>query len=170
MPTEIDQTQPADDKSSEETFEAWLAAQDDKVKGLYTAHTGGLTSALAAEREANKKSQNQLRELAKKAEKGSELEVELTKQADALKTSEKRATFMDKAHSAGVRSLKLAFLAASEAGMVKDDGDCDFVKLRADYPELFAAAQSVHAGDGTGGQGQQKSDMNVTLRKAFGIQ
>lgn len=156
-----------------ETFETWLEKQDDAVKGLYTAHTTGLKSALDSERAASKAAQAQLRELAKKAEKGSELEAALTKQADQLSALEKQSAFQDKAHAAGVRNLKLAYLAAVQAGLVGEKGDCDFAKLRTEYPELFASAPApapapANAGNGTGGATPGKVDMNQAIRQALG--
>lgn len=152
------------------TFEDWLAGQDETVKGLYTVHTSGLKSALESERAASKAAQAQLRELAKKAEKGSELEAALTKQADQLSALEKQAAFQDKAHAAGVRNLKLAFMAASQAGLVGDKGDCDFSKLKTEYPELFLAPPPpANGGNGTGPQ-QPTFSMDNLIRKAAGRQ
>lgn len=152
-----------------ETFETWIGKQDPAIQALYTTHTGGLKSALENERAANKTAQTQLRDLAKKAEKGSELEVALTAQADKLSALEKQAAFQDKAHAANVRNLKLAYIAATQAGLVSDKGDCDFAKLRAEYPELFIAPTgSANAGEGTGNPAPAKQDMNQVLRNAFG--
>lgn len=152
-----------------ETFESWLDGQDETVKSMYTAHTSGLKSALDSERSANRAAQAQLRELAKKAEKGSELEAALTKQADQLSTLEKQAAFQDKAHAAGVRNLKLAYLAAAQAGLVSEKGDCDFSKLRTEYPELFNAPQAPgNAGSGTNNRAPSGLTMDQIVRNAIG--
>lgn len=151
------------------TFESWMDGQDETVKSMYTAHTTGLKSALDSERSANRAAQAQLRELAKKAEKGSELEAALTKQADQLSTLEKQAAFQDKAHAAGVRNLKLAYLAAAQAGLVSEKGDCDFSKLRTEYPELFNAPQaSGNAGSGTNNRAPSGLTMDQIVRNAIG--
>lgn len=150
------------------TFEGWLAGQDETVKGLYTAHTSGLKSALESERAARKAEQAQLRELAKKAEKGSELQEALTKQADQLNVLEKQAAFQDKAHAAGVRSLKLAYMAAVQADLISDKGDCDFSELRKLYPELFTATVQGNAGAGTGTQAQRAPTMDQIIMGALG--
>ena len=161
--------QPAAQAPTDETFEAFIERQDETVKGKYTAHTSGLKSALDGERAANKAAQTQLRELAKKAEKGSELEAALNKQADQLKTLETQSGFYDKAHAAGVRNLKLAFLAANQAGLVSERGECDFSKLRTEYPELFTTPPPANAGSGT--QSLPKSNsMNDQIRRAAGRQ
>jgi hypothetical protein len=162
-----------ENQSANETFEGWLDAQPEevksKVKTLYEAHTSGLQSALKSEREARGKAEKDLRELAKKQEKGSELEAALTKQADQLAALERQAAFQDKAHAAGVRNLKLAYLAASQAELVDAKGNCDFGKLKTEYPELFAAPPPPdgNAGNGTGGRQGGSQDMNVMLRQAL---
>lgn len=152
------------------TFEGWLSAQDETVKSLYTTHTNGLKSALSSEREANQAAQKQLRDLAKRADKGSELEAALTKQADDLSALEKQSAFKDRAHTAGVRNLKLAFLAANQAGLVNDKGECDFSKLRAEYPELFLAPPPGNGGNGTNSAQGAGSTMNDLIRRGAGRQ
>lgn len=165
------QTQQPVQPAANETFETWLEKQDDTVKDLYSAHTTGLRSALDSERAASKAAQAQLRELAKKAEKGSELETALNQQIEKLSALEKQSAFQDKAHAAGVRNLKLAYLAAAQAGLVGEKGECDFAKLRTEYPELFASAPApapANAGNGTGGATPGKVDMNQAIRQALG--
>jgi hypothetical protein len=154
--------------ASFETFDAFLEAHPE-AKPLYESHTSGLKTALASERDASKAAQAQLRELAKKAEKGSELQEALTQQADKLNTLEKQAAFQDKAHAAGVRNLKLAYLAASQAGLVSDKGECDFGKLRTEYPELFLSPPTQgNAGTGTGTKPAQGLTMDQLIREKIG--
>jgi hypothetical protein len=167
MPDEVQTTTPTQPTPSG-TFEEWLAGQDEGVKGLYTQHTAGLKNALDGERKANQDAQKQLRDLAKKAEKGSELEAELTKQADHLRALETQAAFQDKAHAMGVRNLKLAFIAAQQAGLVSDKGDCDFAKLKAEYPELFLSPPSGNAGTGTGQTNPKGPSMDQIIMGALG--
>lgn len=150
------------------TFDSWLAGQDDTVKGLYTQHTAGLKSALDSERKANQDAQKQLRDLAKKAEKGSELEAALTKQANDLSILQVKNHFQDKAHLAGVRSLDLAYMAAAQADLISDKGDCDFSELRKLYPELFTATVQGNAGSGTGNQAPKPQTMDQIIMGALG--
>lgn len=151
------------------TFEGWMDKQDETVKGLYTAHTNGLKTALDSERAANKTAQAQLRELAKKADKGSEFEAALTKQADQLNALEKQAAFQDKAHAAGVRNLKLAYMAAAQADMIDTKGNCDFSELRKEYPELFLSPPAPgNAGNGTGNQVPKPPTMDQIILGALG--
>lgn len=150
------------------TFDSWMDGQDDTVKGLYTQHTAGLKSALDSERKANQDAQKQLRDSAKKAEKGSELEATLTKQADLLSALEKQTAFQDKAHSAGVRNLHAAFVLAKDADLIDDKGDCDFAALRKFMPELFTATVQGNAGSGTGNLPPKPQTMDQILMGAFG--
>jgi hypothetical protein len=149
-------------------FDAWLGSQDESIKTLYATHTSGLQSALKSERDARGKAEKDMRELAKKAEKGSELEAALTKQADRLGALEKQAAFQEKAHSAGVRNLRLAFMAASQADMVDANGNCDFAKLKTEYPELFLSAPIGNAGAGTGTQPPKAPTMDQIIMGALG--
>lgn len=160
---------PQDDQQSNETFESWLAEQPDNVKTLYTTHTSGLKSALDSERKARSDAEKALRDMAKKAEKGSEYEKSLTEQADKLASLQQQSSFYDKAHLAGVRNLKLAYMAAKQESLVSDSGDCDFGKLKSAYPELFLTAPRANAGDGTGGSDKPFS-MNDAIRRAAGRQ
>ena len=170
MPTELTQTvtPPTQPETSFETFEAFLEKQGEDVKGLYSTHTAGLKSALDNERSANKAAQAQLRELAKKADKGSELEAALNQQIEKLTALGKQASFQDKAHGAGVRNLKLAYIAAEQAGMVSDKGECDFSELRKLYPELFTAQASANAGAGTGTTATRPQTMDDIIKGALG--
>ena len=59
----------------------YYQAPDEPVKELSSTHIAGLKNALNAERESRRKLSEQLKELMTKAEKGSELEQELAKNA-----------------------------------------------------------------------------------------
>jgi len=159
--------QPAEQQPSIETFDAYLAAHAD-LKPLYEAHTAGLKSALDGERAARKDAEKSLRDLAKQAEAGSAAQKALTEQADRMGAMEKQNSFFDKAHSAGVRNLKLAYQAANLSGLLSDKGDCDFSKLKSEYPELFIAVAPGNAGSGTGGR--QPFNMNDAIRQKAGRQ
>jgi hypothetical protein len=150
-----------------DTFEGWLEKQPENVKSLYATHTSGLKNALETERKGRKDAEIQLRDLAKKAEKGSELEKSLTEQADKLTQLEQKNEFYDKAHSAGVRNLKLAYLAASQSGFINAKGEVDFTKLKAEFPELFLGAPPANGGNGANGT-QQSKNMNDFLLQASG--
>jgi hypothetical protein len=172
-----DQTDPGNpgdqDETQTPTFESWLEEQDETVQGLYESHTQGLRTALDTERSNRKKLEKQLRELAAKAEKGSENETQLNQMADRLAETERQNTFFDAAHAAGVRNLKLAWLAASEAGLVRKDGQADFAALKEQFPELFEAGPprpSGNPGDGTRTPPAGNDDFSNAIRRAAGRQ
>jgi hypothetical protein len=136
-----------------ESFADFLKGQPEAIRSLYEEDTKGLKSALVSERDRNKTLEDQLRDAAKKADAGSEAQKLLTNQADNLAESNRKLTFMDSAHKAGVADLNLAYLAAREAGLLDKDGDCNFDKLKATHPALFAGAKAPPpAGAGAGNE------------------
>jgi hypothetical protein len=108
-----------------------------------------------------------VRDLAKTATAGSDAQKQLTDLADKLAGMERQTTFYDRAHAAGVKNLRLAYLAAQEGKLVDEKGEVDWEKFRKTYPELFAGAPAGNAGNGTGG-GQGKASMNDWIRQAAG--
>ena len=155
-------------------FDDWLKDQPDPVKALLDGHTKGLKSALDSERDARKKSERELREMAGKADKGSEAEAKLTALADQMAESDRRADFYDAAHAAGVSNLKLAYIAAVQGEMFDRHGKVNFEALKKDYPELFAGASknkpAGNAGNGTqSGDGTGKTSMDDLIRAKVGI-
>lgn len=153
------------------SFEAWLTAQDETVKGLITSHTTGLKSALDSERESRKGLERQLREAAKKADAGSEAQKQLTEMADRLTGTERRIAAYDALSAAGCANLKLAWLAAQDAGLVDGQGSVSVERLKAQFPELFkqgTPAPRGNAGSGAGQGGAPKQDMNAFIRQAAG--
>lgn len=154
--TNTDNSQDTSKETSETfaDFEAYLAKQAEPVKKLYETHTQGLKSALETERTSRKEAERQLRELAKKAESGSEAQKQLTDMAERMATTERMNQFYAAAHAAGVKNLRLAYLAASEAKLISEQGEVDFAKMKESYPELFAASQT--------GQTQEKEQQTST--------
>ena len=153
------------------TFEDWLGQQGDDIKALLEGHTKGLKSALETERAQRSKFERELRDAAKKLEKDSDARKSLEEQADRLQVLEKQAGFYDAAHAAGVTNLRLAYLAAQDAGLVNERGTCDFARLKADFPQLFGAEPGKGAPGNAGAGTQsppQKADMNTFIRTAAG--
>jgi len=169
MPEDLKQGQKdQEDQQPTQTFEDWLSEHED-VKPLYEAHTQGLKSALDTERAARKDLEKQLRGLAKTAEAGSEAQKQLTETADKLASIERQNKFYDAAHAAGVRNLKLAWIAAQE--FMDGDGDVKLDAMKKAYPELFTSQQRVNVNAGDGLQNQQAPmDMNAIIRRAAGRQ
>jgi len=152
------------------TFEAWQAALPEDQKALIDGHTKGLKSALDSERGTRKDLEKQLRDLAKKAESGSEAQAQLTQLADNLQAADRKADFYEAAHAAGVRNLKLAYTVATSEELFDKHGRVNFDEMKKSYPELFGAAQVPPGNAGSGTQTNQngKADMNSAIRKAAG--
>jgi hypothetical protein len=163
-------------KPTFENFEAFLDAQPDEVKALIDGHTKGLKSALETERTARKGFEKELRDAAKKLEKGSDERQNLEGLADKLNKEQRRADFFDLAHTAGVTNLRLAWLAAQEEDLIPDDVHrTDFGRIKERYPELFVQAQKenpktpkANAGEGTGSEQQAAGGMNAFIRASAG--
>lgn len=152
------------------TFDAWLKDQSDDVKGLLEGHTKGLKNALESERESRKGFEKQLRDLAKKAEAGSDAEKQLTALADQQAASERRAEFYESAHREGVTNLKLAYTVATQDELFDKKGNVDFVEMKKSYPELFGSQKPPkgNAGDGTDKTKAKAGGMNDFIRSAAG--
>lgn len=153
------------------SFDTWMAAQDANVRGLLDGHTKGLKNALDSERESRKGLEKQLKDLAGKAEKGSELEKQLNDLLTQQQTAQTRAEFYEAAHAAGVSNLKLAFLVASQEGLIDQKGRVNFDEMKKSFPELFGASQKpapANAGTGTNAPTAGAQNMNQFIRRAAG--
>lgn len=152
------------------TFETWQSSLPDEHKALIESHTKGLKSALESERGSRKDLEKQVRDLATKAEKGSETEKQLTEFANKLHEADRRADFFDAAHRAGVTNLKLAYLTATADDLFDKKGSVDFETMKKSYPELFGTRKTPagNAGDGTESDTTVGADMNTRIRRAAG--
>jgi len=160
-----------------QTLDQWLEAQSDDVRSLVGNSVSGLKNALEAERKSRKDIEKQLREAAKKLDDGSDHRKALEETAARLQSTEQQAAFYDQAHAAGVTNLRLAYLAAQEAGLIERDGRsggirCDFAAMQKQFPELFGRKAGLppgHAGNGAGaGERTPGDDMNALIRRAAG--
>lgn len=152
------------------TWDSWINEQPEDVKTLLSGHTKGLKSALDGERDARKDLEKQLRDLAKKAEKGSELETQLNDLVTRSESEQLRADFYEAAHQAGVTNLKLAFLVAQQDELIDRRGRVNFETLKRSYPELFGSVRvpAGNAGAGTGKEASGSQSMNDFIRRAAG--
>lgn len=163
-----------DGAGNAQTFESWdeyLAVQDETVKGLYEGNVRGLKSALDSERTTRRDLETRIRSLSDKAEKGSELEKELNSLQDVVTEGETRLKFYEAAHAAGIRNLRLGYRIAVEDGLIDRRGNIDFHQMQEAYPELFggkAAPPPGNAGAGTGAGAPKKNTMNDFIRSAAG--
>lgn len=152
-------------------FDSWIGTQPEPIKTLITEHEKGLKSALESERTSRQDLEGQLRTMAKDAAKTPELQQNLTKLADQLAETDRRADFYDAAHSAGVTNLKLAYVVAMQDGLFDKKGNANFETLKTKYPELFAGTKPPirgNAGAGTGSQQPAGGGMNDFIRRSAG--
>ena len=156
------------------TFERWIAEQPEDVRDLIDGQLDRIKAALDSERTARTGLEKQIKAISKQAGEGSELRTQLDKLAGDMQATGARATFYEAAHDAGVKNLKLAWVAAKEFDLVKDDGKTDFNQLKTLAPELFATATPTpkappaNAGAGAGQAGARNPNMNNFLRAAAG--
>lgn len=155
------------------SFDDWLSSQPDTIKTLVDGHTDGLRSALTNESEERKKATRQLKALQDKAEKGSDLEKEIERLIADNESSDRKARFYESAHTAGVKNLRLAYLAATDGDLFDKDGDVNFDKLKEQAPELFASEDKKPPPRGNAGSGQNQGggtvpSMNGFIRAATG--
>lgn len=152
------------------SYETWVKDQPEDIKNMLTGWERGLKTALTDERDARKNLEKQVRELAGKAEKGSEAEKQLNQLADQITESDRRSDFYEAAHAAGVTNLKLAYLVASNDDLFDKRGMVNFETMKGTYPELFGGQKPPkgNAGDGTEKQPSGKGSMNDFIRIAAG--
>lgn len=147
-----------------------MKEQPKTVVEAYETHVKGLKNALTSERGSRQDLEKQLRDLAKKADAGSEAQTELVKMADKISESQRRSDFYEAAHASGVTNLKLAYLIATQDDLFSSRGDVNFEKMRTDYPELFGVSArkgKTNAGEGSGSS-TSKSGMNDFIRASSG--
>lgn len=162
---------PAGEQKQPVSFEDWYKTLEPQQQEAIDTYTDSLKSAIKTERDAKAGYEKKIRELIKQAESGSELRGELEKMANDVQVANAKAAFFDTAHAVNVRNLKLAWLAAADAGLVDmKTGECDFGKLKDVAPELFATrlAPTANAGNGAGQTGVREPSMNDFLRQAAG--
>jgi hypothetical protein len=150
-------------------FESWLDGQDDKVKELYQTHTSGLKSALEKERGERKDLSDQLKELLPKAEKGSELEKQLTETVGKLEAAEKRASFVEQAikPEIGCVNVKAAYALALADDFFDKTGSPNWEDIKKAAPELFRKPGSTDGG--AGNTSQLRDDLVTATKRAAGL-
>jgi TolA-binding protein len=150
-------------------FETWITNQTPEIKSMLDSQTRGLKTALDNERSGRKELERQIRDLAGKAEKGSEAQSQLTEMADKMSDLERRAAFYEQAASSGVINPRLAYLAAAQDELIDRHGRVDIAGLKSKYPELFTTVRipTANAGSGTN-QPPKSQSMNDFIRKAAG--
>lgn len=146
------------------TFETWYGGLDAATKALLDGHTSGLKNALDAERNERKSLSSKLADLQKGAEKGSDLEKQLSELQANLKGHEAQSAFYDAAHANGVTNLKLAWLAANEAKLVTDKG-VDWAAFKTQFPELFRVVALPTGATNPGNNGRSAGPLTLDMVK-----
>ena len=143
------------------------------VEKLYNEKNQTLLNAVKATRQERDTFAAQLREAAKKAEKGSELEGLFTKQADQLDEANRRADFYEAASSKDCKNPKSAYAIAKVGDMFTKDGLPDWKAIQEEVPELFGKAEKSeklpkgkgNAGSGTGERPAAPTSFSDMIRR-----
>lgn len=152
------------------TWDEWLNAQPESVKGLYTSHVTGLKNTVNATRQERDELAKQVKELLPTVEKGSKAEAALQELSSKLEAAERKGVFLEEATKPeiGCRNPKAAYALAMADQLFDRRGAPDWAAIKAAAPELFGQPQvNANAGTGTGGKPPQ-SDMDTWIRRASG--
>lgn len=163
-----------DDKSPK-TWDEYLASlpedQRATVQGLYTAQNQALLNTVKATREERDTMASDLREAAKKAEKGSKAETDLLEQANKLDEANKRADFFAEATSKQCKNPKAAWALAKSDNLFTRSGLPDWAALQTSAPELFGPVVKPKGKGGAGAGTDEKpagTSINDFIRGAAG--
>lgn len=161
---------PGDQQQPAPTFDAWYAGLDETTKGLFDGHVNGLKTSLATERQERSNLAKQVKELAAKAEKGSELEKQLTDMQNALQAAERRAAFNEDAMrpEVGCSNPKAAYALALADNLFDSRGRPDWNALKQTAPELFRKPGPGNSDGGAGNGNTPHLTMNDIIRRAAG--
>jgi hypothetical protein len=152
------------------TFETWYSGLDEQAKTVFDGHVNGLKTALVTERQNRADLAKQIKDLAAKAEKGSELERQLSEASTRLEAAERRASFAEDAirPEIGCSNVKAAYALAVAEGLFDSKGRPDWAGLKSAAPELFRKPGPGSADGGAGVNHGPKLDMNSIIRRAAG--
>jgi len=111
----------------------------------------------------------QLKELLPKAEKGSELEAQLTETVSKLESAERRAAFAEQAIKPEVScsNVKAAYALALADNLFDKDGNPDWTTIKQTAPELFRKPSSTDGG--AGNRQPPKEDIYTAAMRAAGL-
>lgn len=164
-----------DDKGSKtpQTFESLMDALPKEHQTIINEHIGALSRTLDRLKDDKKVLKSELDSALKN--KDTDAESKVTDALNRLKDAEQRSTFYEHAVKAGVRNPRLAFIAARDAQLLKDDGTFDPKQLKESFGELFEpektettkpAVSKTNAGAGNG----QKPVSGMTFDEAVRAQ
>jgi len=148
--------------------------QRKEITALYEAKNATLLSAVKVTRDERDAFATQLRDAAKKLEKGSDAQTQLLEQAAALDEANRRADFYEAAPAQECRNPKAAFAIAKAGGLfLKTTGLPDWKAIKEEAPELFGVVTKPKgkgaAGSGTGDE-VKGTTVNQFIRNKAGIQ
>ena len=169
--TETTTTETTDQGATPETFETWLEAQDDKVKGLIGNRFTALENTVTATRGERDTLKAEIKALAKTHAEGSETRLALDEMSAKLEKTERRADFMEEAIKPEVqcRNPGAAWKIAQAGELFSKNGRPDWAAIRAEAPELFGApTANANAGAGTQQKPAAASSMNDFIRSKGG--
>lgn len=163
------------------TYDAFVASLDDVRRALIDQHITGLKRALQAERATVKQLDGQAKTAQALADDKTRLEAAMAAQAVDAQLATHRADFYEHAIDQGVRrkSVRLAYLAALDAGHLGDDGTIGWEAMRAQFSDLFESpgrngpippSRSTTAAAGAGSRGDTPAapTLNQIIRNAAG--
>jgi hypothetical protein len=131
-------------------FEKWLESQTPEVKTLIQERFSVLERTISATREERDSYSKDLKDLAKKVEKGSEAETKIAELSDKLVKTERKYTFLEKATAEGCVRPSVAFAVASHENLWDNQGEPDWKRIKESAPELFKVSNlKSNAGAGT---------------------
>lgn len=162
-------------KTQYASFDAFVEGLDEPLKELYNSHISGLKNALEGEKENRRKLSEQVKALAPKVEKGSELEqklAETVKQLEEMeqrsKEANRRAYFAEDAIRPGVgcTNVRVAYALAVSENLFDAEDKPKWAELKKLAPELFKVTRLTDAGNHSS---SVANDINAAIRKAAGI-
>ena len=163
----------ADKLATPPTWDEWHGGLSADHKALIDTHVAGLKETVKATRSERDDLAKQIKALASKADKGSELETQLAQLQTQLTTQTQRADFIEAAPSKGVTNIAAAWKLAQADGLIGKSGETDWDTLKTTYPELFAKAEppkapDINSGSRTTVTGKSKQELIDSKRRSYG--
>jgi hypothetical protein len=161
-----------------ETLESYITTlpteQQTKVKSLLDAHVEKLSNTVKATRQERDAFQRDLTAAIKKAEKGSELETQLTKLSSQLDEANRKSEFYEQAPQFECRNIKAAYAIATVNNLFTKSGAPDWKAIKEEAPEFFGKVSNGNprkksAGSGTSEEPVPTNSMNDLIRRSAGI-
>ncbi len=151
------------------TWEEYVASlpEDQRrvVTSLYEAQNSALLKTVKATRQERDTFADQLRDAAKKLEKGSEAQTQLLEHVAALDEANRRADFYEAAPSQECKNPKAAYAIAKASNLfVKATGLPDWKAIKEEAPELFGPATKPK-GKGAAGSGTEDKPRGTTINQ-----